>query len=101
LEHELFKVKDELRKYVYFFVANAYDPEVFRKLLSFDVILMRNVIMYFTEEARGKIVSMVYDKLASGGYLLVSSSENLLDIYPLFIPEFLSASSSYICWRKP
>lgn len=92
-----FRVKDILRKYIYFFVGNIL--EVMNKLPLSDIIFMRNVLIYLTDYAKEEVLKLTYDRMKSGGYLFLSSSENLLDIYPAFEPEFLPAP--YIAWRKP
>ncbi len=49
-----------------------------------DLILCRNVMMYFTESATIKIVERFYDALTDGGWLVVGHSEHSLSIYRRF-----------------
>jgi len=46
----------------------------------FDVIFLRNVLIYFDLETKRKIVSKLVDKLQRGGYLFIGHSESLKGI---------------------
>jgi chemotaxis protein methyltransferase CheR len=46
---------------------------------GFDLILCRNVMMYFTAEAKARVFKSLYDALGPGGYLFVGSSEALAE----------------------
>jgi chemotaxis protein methyltransferase CheR len=51
--------------------------EPFPELGSFDVIFLRNVMIYFDLETKRSLVQRVSSLLVPGGYLLVSHSETL------------------------
>jgi len=44
---------------------------------SFDVIFIRNVMIYFDFETRKRLVNRLVDKVKLGGYLIISHSETL------------------------
>ncbi len=44
---------------------------------GFDLILCRNVVIYFTEEAKEKLYGMFYDSLNPGGLLFIGSTERI------------------------
>src|SRR5262249_43825561 len=44
-----------------------------------DVIFCRNVLIYFDEASRRRVIEMFYDRLLPGGYLLLGHSESLLN----------------------
>lgn len=44
---------------------------------SFDVIFLRNVMIYFDQETKRKVIERILPQLKPGGYLLVSHSESL------------------------
>ncbi len=46
----------------------------------FDLILLRNVLIYFDQPTRHSILRMMHQHLASDGYLLLGSSETTLDL---------------------
>ena len=43
---------------------------------NFDVIFLRNVLIYFNTETKRKVVARVLNTLKPGGYLLISHSES-------------------------
>ena len=47
---------------------------------DFDVIFLRNVMIYFDNESKQRVVDNVLASLAPGGYFLISLSESLNDI---------------------
>lgn len=47
---------------------------------KFDVIFLRNVMIYFDNETKEKVVNKVFELLNPGGYLFVSHSESLVGI---------------------
>jgi chemotaxis protein methyltransferase CheR len=46
---------------------------------SYDVILCRNTVIYFTEEVRDALHERLARALAPGGYLVVGTSERVAD----------------------
>lgn len=44
---------------------------------GFDLIMCRNVVIYFTDEAKDKLYQRFFDSLAPGGYLWVGSTERV------------------------
>lgn len=44
-----------------------------------DLILCRNVVIYFTEETKSRLFAQFYQALRPGGYLLVGSTERIFD----------------------
>jgi len=50
------------------------------QLGSFDVIFLRNVMIYFNAETKQKVVARVLAQLKPGGYFLVGHSESLNDL---------------------
>lgn len=68
------RVRTDIRNYVKFSEHNLLlDPYPRQQHL----ILCRNVIIYFTEEAKDRIISRFADSLVPGGYLLVGSTETI------------------------
>jgi chemotaxis protein methyltransferase CheR len=74
------RVREVVRRRVRFIRANLYrDPE--RALMGrFDLILCRNVLLYFDAPARVRVVAMLHERLRPGGYLMVGRSETLLNV---------------------
>lgn len=61
-----------------------------------DLIICRNVVIYFTEEAKNKIYERFMDSLKPGGYLLVGGTEPILQYRKLGLEHVLTSF-----YRKP
>jgi chemotaxis protein methyltransferase CheR len=78
-EYEDFFLADNtLRKKVFFSVANLIEP--LPEIGLFEVIFLRNVMIYFDMETKQKLVQRLYEKLRPGGYFIISHSETLNSI---------------------
>lgn len=74
-EHGRFKIGPELCRHVQFLQANLFDLQA--KLPLFDVIFLRNVLIYFELEDKKRIIQNVVRQLKPGGWLLVGHSESI------------------------
>ena len=70
-----FRVKESARKLIDFRRLNLMEPFRFKE--RFNLILCRNVMIYFNKETQGLLINKFYDSLVDGGYLLVGNSERL------------------------
>ena len=59
----------------------------FAGLGKFDIILCRNVMIYFTSEDRRKIYNSISKVLAQDGYLLIGATESLVNDTDLFMSK--------------
>ncbi len=80
-----YKVKDELRSMAQFKKMNLMKP--FMGLGKFDIILCRNVMIYFTPEDRKRIYQNIAKTLEPDGYLLIGSTESLVNDTDLFVSQ--------------
>ena len=71
-------VQRALRKRVQFTEVNL--NTALPQLGSFDVIFLRNVMIYFSAETKRQVVARVAQQLKPGGYLFIGHSESLNDI---------------------
>jgi chemotaxis protein methyltransferase CheR len=78
-----YKIKDELRAMVQFKKMNLMKP--FVGMGKFDIILCRNVMIYFTTEDRRKIYHNISRVLEPDGYLLIGSTESLVNDTDLYV----------------
>ena len=81
-KEDKYKVKDELRAMVQFKKMNLMKP--FIGIGKYDIVLCRNVMIYFTTEDRRKIYSNISKVLEPDGYLLIGSTESLVNDTDLF-----------------
>ncbi|WP_419656980.1 CheR: chemotaxis protein methyltransferase [Desulfosarcina variabilis str. Montpellier] len=79
------KIKDEIRAMASFRRMNLMQP--FVGLGKFDIILCRNVAIYFTLSDRKKLFNKIADILEPDGYLIIGSTESLTGVCPRFIPK--------------
>ncbi|MCD4675689.1 MAG: methyltransferase domain-containing protein, partial [Desulfobacula sp.] len=77
-----YKIKDEVRVMAQFKKMNLMRP--FVGLGKFDIVLCRNVMIYFTNEDRKKIYHNISKVLEPDGYLLIGSTESLINDTDLF-----------------
>jgi chemotaxis protein methyltransferase CheR len=78
------RIRDEVKKYVTFGWVNLYDvrrPLIFGEV---DVILCRNVIIYFDKAGKKRVIDSLYERLRPDGFLLLGHSESLLNVSTKF-----------------
>jgi len=73
-------VSDAIKKCVDFIHLNLMDRSRIALLGAMDVILCRNVMIYFDAETKREVIATFEDKLRSGGHLLLGHSESLINI---------------------
>jgi chemotaxis protein methyltransferase CheR len=78
------RIKDEIRNRVSFGRVNLYDESRVSLLGHLDVILCRNVIIYFDDASKRVVVTNFYNRLIDGGYLLLGHSESLISLSTQF-----------------
>jgi chemotaxis protein methyltransferase CheR len=71
-----FRVKDELRQRVHFQHLNLLEGN-YPFTRPFDLILCRNVMIYFDRPTQETLVQLLAERLLPGGHLLVGHSESL------------------------
>lgn len=71
----LVRVKDHLRAAIRYDQFNLLEPN-YPAHKPFDAILCRNVLIYFTEQTRDRIVTKLTEALAPGGLLFLGHSES-------------------------
>jgi chemotaxis protein methyltransferase CheR len=91
-------VKPEIRKVCNFRQANLCAPNLpfSRATDRFDVIFLRNVMLYFSQQTRKTLLAGVHRLLAPDGILLLGSSEQPADP-SLWIPVLAGGT----CYFKP
>jgi len=78
--------------------VNLYDEGQVAAFKNIDVIFCRNVLIYFDELSRKRVVEGFYDSLAPGGYIILGHSESMLRITRAF--EMLRMGDDVV-YRKP
>jgi chemotaxis protein methyltransferase CheR len=91
-------VIDDLRSVCQFGHLNLLDVPRSSIVGRVDVIFCRNVLIYFDDSSRRRVIEMFYDRLLPGGYLLLGHSESLLNVSTAFELVHLREDLVY---RKP
>ena len=86
-EGELNAASPRLREAIDWRRINLLDSVAISALGQFDVIICRNVMIYFRDETTQAVVSRLHDTLRPDGYLLVGASESLLRLGTAFACE--------------
>ncbi len=94
----LHRVSDEVKMMVDFIQINLMDRSKIALLSRMDVILCRNVIIYFDHETKKRAIETFYDKLCPDGYLLLGHSESLINVSSAFE---LSHLKNDLVYRRP
>jgi len=77
LESGHYQVNSDLRKLIHFENINLIKP--WQVSPKSDLILMRNILIYFNQEKKQMVLSKMRDQLSdAGGYLMLGASESIL-----------------------
>jgi chemotaxis protein methyltransferase CheR len=74
---DAFTVKPELQQLISFRNFNLVDYANYKSLGAFDVIFCRNVLIYFDEAVKGKVIKGFHEVLQPKAFLLVGHSESI------------------------
>jgi chemotaxis protein methyltransferase CheR len=84
-------VRDEVRRLVGFFVLNL--VRTWPPMPMCDLILLRNLLIYFDSASRRKVMARVTRQLRPGGYLMLGGAETTVDadlpLQPVFVDKAL------------
>lgn len=94
----LHRISDNVRELVTISHLNLLDEDRMILLGKMDVIFCRNVIIYFDQVAKKRVVESFYRTLREGGYLLLGHAESLLNTTTAFALRHLKNDMVY---RKP
>jgi len=94
----LHRISDDVKMMVDFIQINLMDHAKIALLGRMDVVLCRNVIIYFDLEIKKRVIETFYDKLHPDGYLLLGHSESLINLSSAFE---LSHLKHDLVYRRP
>lgn len=93
-----YEIQPRIRKMVTFsylnFVDDAY-PSLSNNTSAMDVILCRNVLMYFTPQRAKQVAENFYRALVGGGWLIVSPTETSNSLFSSFAPVMFPGAVLY------
>jgi chemotaxis protein methyltransferase CheR len=80
------KIKPDVKRLVSFGQINLKDRMQLRRVERSQIVFCRNVIIYFDDEMKKRVINAFYDNLLPGGYLVIGHSESLHNITRAFKP---------------
>ena len=83
-----------IRKKILFFQHNLVTDGSFNE---FDIIICKNVVIYFNEKLQERVFKLFYDSLKFGGFLILGKSEIINQKYS---SKFQECSSGYKIFKK-
>jgi len=89
------RIIDPVKKLVNFGYLNLFDSSKIFLMGKMDLIFCRNVIIYFDQEAKKKVISHFERQLNEGGYLLLGHSESLINLSTAFHLKHLKNDMVY------
>jgi chemotaxis protein methyltransferase CheR len=82
-----YHVNQDIRRMVRFMSINLFDSSQVRSAMNIDVIFCRNVIIYFDDDSKRKVMGHFCDRLVDNGILVLGFSETLINITRAFKPK--------------
>ncbi len=93
-----YRISDRVNRLVNFNFLNLMDSSRVKLIGPMDVIFCRNVLIYFDQSAREKVIKNYFETLTEGGYLLLGYAESLMNITTSFTLKHLKND---IVYQKP
>jgi chemotaxis protein methyltransferase CheR len=97
-EGKKYRLRDDIRQMVTFARLNLIDdafPAIHNNTISMDLILCRNVTIYFTEKITAHLVSKFYETLLPNGWLGIGHSEHSFFTYRAFVAQSFPGALMY------
>jgi chemotaxis protein methyltransferase CheR len=94
-EGHRYRLKDRYRGGLRFFQSNLLAPAVPLERAAYDVVLCRNLLIYFSDSAFESLIAVFARCLAPGGYLFLGHSESLFERATDFEPVVVDGSVIY------
>jgi len=97
-EDDRFELDPEIRRMVTFAPLNLAEevfPDPVTNTSAMDLILCRNVLMYFTHETQLRCVVRLQRALVNGGWLVISPAESSADLLGPLVPVSFPGATLY------
>lgn len=94
-ENDAYKVNAKLKHIVSFGQINLSDKAQIARIEKSQIVFCRNVIIYFDDDMKRKVINAFYDNLLPKGVLLIGHSESLHNISRAFKPEHHTGTIVY------
>ncbi len=72
-----YKIHPKVQKLVNFELLNLNNPQEVQKVPKSHIVFCRNVVIYFDDDMRKKVLNLFNDKLYAGGFLVLGHTESI------------------------
>lgn len=87
-----YQIKKNIKNHLLFFNHNLVKDGVMNE---FQLIICKNVLIYFDENLKQKVIKLFDDSLCRNGFLILGKSEYLPDVFKQKFKHYLSNSKVY------
>ena len=87
-----FVVNENIKRKTHFFQHNLATDSSFNE---FDIIICKNVVIYFDYNLQVRVFELFYNSLKVGGFLVLGDSETLIEEFRLKFEIYSSSSKIY------
>ncbi|OPY73279.1 MAG: Chemotaxis protein methyltransferase [Syntrophorhabdus sp. PtaU1.Bin058] len=94
-ENNLFALKEQVKRYVKIDFMNLMEENSYRAYRQMDFIFCRNVLIYFDEKMKKKVIDSLYECLKPKGILIIGHAESLHNISRAFKPLVFPGTIAY------
>jgi chemotaxis protein methyltransferase CheR len=94
-ESNMFKLKEHIKKNVKVDFMNLMDHDAYRTYKQMDIVFCRNVLIYFDEKVKKKVIENLYECLKPKGFLTIGHAESLHNISRAFKPLVFPGTIAY------
>ena len=95
-EEKSFRITDEIKSMVKISYLNLVDYNGFRRFRNMDIILCRNVLIYFDLPVKREIIKGFWECLNKDSYMLIGHSESLHNINRDFKMKHYARALAYL-----
>lgn len=96
LQKNVLAIRPEYKRQIEFVQHNLVIDDVFKEV---QLVMCRNVLLYFGNELQNRVVNLFTRSLERGGFLLLGSGENILDVKTQH-PQLELVDNSLQLYRK-
>lgn len=95
-DEAVWEIKPEIRAMTRWRKFNLLDDPA--SLGTFDIVMCRNVLIYFDQPTKSRILGRLRGRLVPGGYLFLGASETTLNLDHVFVRKIVGPAVAY---QKP
>ncbi len=83
-EAGVWELNPDIRRMVRFSLLNLHNPAQVKLMRRMDLVLCRNVLIYFDAEGKKLVSEFLYNALNPGGYLMIGQTESLFKVTTMY-----------------